>query len=344
MNHYVLGSIVGMAGVLLGVVSGCNAERPPASTEKPIEAAGSAPVVAGAPGDAASEQADGSGAREDAQGENVPLKDASKDAQTPTLANAVPPGGEGEMAPADAPDDAVASAATPEEDEATTGPRKVLILGDSLAATGFGALLERKLDAHPDVNCFRKGKSASGLARPDFFDWLAEGKRQVELRDPDLVVVIMGGNDGQDLTPRRGTGRRRVPWQHEDWEAAYRSRMDEFLTQIAGPDRRVLWLGLPTMGLRSLEKKLTLIRRIQAEAVEALGAEQASYLDTAPFVSEEDGRMRTHAQVGGRGRPKQIRAEDRIHFTMSGSEYFADVVYPQVLEVLGLPDHEGQAD
>ena len=61
-----------------------------------------------------------------------------------------------------------------------TRPRKVLILGDSLAATGFGALLEKKLDAHPDVECFRKGKSASGLARPDFFDWPGEAKRQIQ--------------------------------------------------------------------------------------------------------------------------------------------------------------------
>src|SRR5690606_15905590 len=109
--------------------------------------------------------------------------------------------------------------------------------GDSLAATGFGALLERKLDAHPLIKCHRKGKSASGLARPDFFDWIAEGKRQVELRDPDLVVVIMGGNDGQDLTrPPRGGGKR-VTWKDEAWADAYRERMDQFLHELQAPDR-----------------------------------------------------------------------------------------------------------
>jgi uncharacterized protein len=235
------------------------------------------------------------------------------------------------------PDAAVALDSSTEkspEEPANLEPRTVLILGDSLAATGFGALLERRLGAHPSIKAHRKGKSASGLARPDFFDWFREGKRQVELRNPDLVIVIMGGNDGQDLT-RRKKGDKRVSWKDEAWSEAYRERMDAFLETIAAPDRTVLWLGLPTMGLKSFERKLELIRAIQKEAVEASGG---IYLDTTPFVSTEDGEMLTHAQVGGKGKPRELRADDRIHFTMSGSEYFAERVYPEVLRVLGMPD------
>jgi hypothetical protein len=208
-------------------------------------------------------------------------------------------------------------------------------LGDSFAATGVGALLEKRLDAHPSIQCHRKGKSASGLARPDFFDWTAEGKRQIQARDPDLVVVVLGGNDGQDLTPHRG--RKRVPWQHADWPTEYRARMDEFLSTLGAPARKVLWLGLPTMGLRSLEKKLELIREVQRDAVLALG-EGGIYLDTAPYVTDDNGGMLQAARVGDRGKVREIRAEDRIHFTMAGSEYFAERLYPEVLDVLGLED------
>jgi hypothetical protein len=108
--------------------------------------------------------------------------------------------------------------------------------------------------------------------------------------------------------------------------------MDEFLTEISGTERKVLWLGLPTMGLSSFEKKLETIRRIQQEAVEA--TERATYLDTMPFVSDADGKMLTEAQVGNRRKPQVIRAEDRIHFTMAGSEYFADKILPEVLGIL----------
>mgnify|MGYP002145582130 CR=1 FL=1 len=91
-----------------------------------------------------------------------------------------------------------------------------------------GRLLERKLDAHPNIDCDRKAKSATGLARPDFYDWEAEAKKQVEARTPDLVVVIMGGNDGQDLTPKSGKGKR-VGWKSEGWNAAYKGRVADFL-------------------------------------------------------------------------------------------------------------------
>lgn len=235
------------------------------------------------------------------------------------------------------PDEAAAAEEEPAQDEPVELPKfKVLILGDSLIATGFGALLEKRLDAHPQVTAYRKGKSASGLARPDFFDWMAEAKRQVELRKPDLVVVLMGGNDGQDLTHRNKKAGRRVPWKHENWEASYRERMDSFLAEVSAPEREILWLGMPTMGLRSLEKKLVTIRGVQKAAVEA--HDSASYLETAPMVSNDDGGMLTHAEVGPKKKKKAIRADDKIHFTMAGSQYFADAVYPGVLEALEVED------
>jgi len=238
-------------------------------------------------------------------------------------------------------DQDVPSLTDTDEDEGTPttptpeGPHRVLILGDSLAATGFGALLERQLDAQEGVVCYRRGKSSSGLARPDFFDWLAEAERQVEFRQPELVVVIMGGNDGQDLTPK-GTSGRRVTWNDESWADEYRKRVDRFLSAVlSSPERKVLWLELPTMGLNSLERKLELIRSVQKDAVAALG-ERGVYLATTQYVADSEGNMLTHAKVGASSKKQPIRADDKIHFTMLGSEYFADQIFPEVLNVLGI--------
>lgn len=265
----------------------------------------------------------------------APAPTPSKSPEPTTLATTSPE-------PAVAADD-VDAAKAPDAEPST--PKKVLILGDSLAATGFGALLEKKLDAHADVQCFRKGKSASGLARPDFFDWPAEAKKQIDARDPDLVVVIMGGNDGQDMTrkPKDKSGAKRVSWGEPDaWKLDYRARVDAFLGDIVDEDRKVLWLGLPKMGMRSLEVKLEIIRAIQKDAVEALG-DRASYIDTIPFVTDDSGALLSEARVGKHRKLQQIRAEDRIHFTMSGSEYFADRVYPEVLRVLGVAEVDPKA-
>lgn len=225
-----------------------------------------------------------------------------------------------------------------EDDPATETPqvedvKRVLILGDSLAATGFGVLLEKRLEEHPQVRCFRKAKSASGLARPDFFDWIKTAQAEVKKHDPHLVLVIIGGNDGQDLTPPSGKGSR-VQWQSESWEDAYRQRTDELLAQLSAENRQILWLGLPKMGLQSFEKKLVLIRAIQQDAIADLG-EQATYLDTISMTSDEKGNLQKVADVGQK-KNQRLREEDGIHFTMAGSAYMADQVYPKVLEQLKL--------
>jgi uncharacterized protein len=219
---------------------------------------------------------------------------------------------------------------------ADKGPYRVLILGDSLAATGFGAVLQKRLDAHPDVECFRKAKSASGLARPDFFDWMGEAQKQVKDRDPHLVVVIMGGNDGQDLTSKTGKGKR-VHWNSDEWNEAYRERVAAFLDGVRGDGRKVLWLGLPKMGMQSFEKKLELIRDVQQNALADF--EGATYLDTIPYFVDDRGNLQDKADVGKR-KAQVLRADDGIHFTMAGSEYFADRVYPEVLRVIGLEDKD----
>lgn len=306
---------------------GCKPEATAAEAPAPAASAAEAPAADAAP--AAEPAAEPSGG---------PGPSGSEEGAT--LAAGTPPAGDPDaLDPQAEPANTEIAAAEPEPETPAVPdePRKVLILGDSLAATGFGALLERKLDAHPHIVCYRKGKSASGLARPDFFDWFEEAGKQVEFRQPDLVVVILGGNDGQDLTRRKNGEGKRVGWKHEDWAAEYRARVDSFLARVSAPGRKILWLGLPTMGLRSLEQKLNLIRDVQQNAVEALGAD-ARYLDTVPFVTAEDGAMLTEAKVGPRGKTQTIRADDRIHFTMAGSEYFADRVYPEILQALGVPD------
>ncbi|MEZ4382483.1 MAG: DUF459 domain-containing protein [Nannocystaceae bacterium] len=233
---------------------------------------------------------------------------------------------------------AVADDAAEEDDPPADAPGKhtVLVLGDSLAATGFGALLERRLDGHPDITCYRKAKSSSGLARPDFFDWMGEAKRQVAARSPDVVVVIIGGNDGQDLAPQTGKGKR-VRWKTDDWSEAYRERVAKFLDEIRGDGRKVLWLGLPKTGTVSFEKKLDLIREVHQNAMADL--DDVEYLDTIQFFVDDDGNLRKTADVG-RKKNAELRADDGIHFTMAGSQYFADQVYPEVLRVLGVDDAE----
>ena len=230
------------------------------------------------------------------------------------------------------------SEAKPDEPAAPAEPRRVLIVGSSLAATGFGAVLEDMLDANPDIVCYRKAKSASGLSRPDFYDWFDQGKRQVEFRKPDLVIVVMGANDGQDIPSWKGSSR--IHWGDDEWPAAYRGRVDEFLasvmTPVEGADEGadVLWLGLPQVSSPSLERKLKIIREIHQQSVAALGADGV-YLDTTQYLVDDNGQLLRTAKV--KGKQHELRSEDGVHFTMPGCEYLAAKIYPEILQTLGLP-------
>ncbi|MCB9648438.1 MAG: DUF459 domain-containing protein [Deltaproteobacteria bacterium] len=217
-------------------------------------------------------------------------------------------------------------------------PRKggrfsVLILGDSMAATDFGQALEARLDKHPKVVAHRRGKSATGLARPDFFDWMSEGPAQVKKHDPDLVVVIMGGNDGQDLIAKDKKARR-VFWKTKAWEDAYRQRLLDFAAKVTAGGRKLVWLELPAMDKPGLEAKLETIRRVQKDTLTELGA-TAHHVDTADFFYDGK-RLLTQAKVDGYKAPQALRQADGIHFTVPGSRYFANRVYPELLRLMGL--------
>lgn len=212
--------------------------------------------------------------------------------------------------------------------------RTVLLLGDSLLSSGFGKDLETKLDAHPLIRCKRRAKSSTGLARPDFFDWMEAGRQEVERVQPDVVVVILGGNDGQGLTD--GKGKAVSQWGDAKWEDAYRQRVEGFLQVLGAPGRKVLWLELPATGLPRFERKLALIRRVQREVLATHG--DARHLDTGPYFLNAKGKPLMTAKVDGFRKPMRLRMDDGVHFTGAGGRYFAEKVYPEVLGVLGLAD------
>jgi hypothetical protein len=219
---------------------------------------------------------------------------------------------------------------TPKQSESPAA-RTVLLLGDSLIVTSFGEHLETLLNEQPGVRAVRRAKSSTGLARPDFFDWMAVGREEVERHRPDVVVVIMGGNDGQGLTD--GKGKAQVQWGAAGWTSAYRRRVEDFLSVIAAPGRKILWVALPTTGLKNFERKLGVIRPILREAVEA--REDALHLDTKPFFLDAKGNVLREARVDGFRKPMRLKMDDGVHFTLAGGRYFATRVYPAVMGLLG---------
>ncbi|QSQ13792.1 DUF459 domain-containing protein [Myxococcus landrumensis] len=223
-------------------------------------------------------------------------------------------------------------AAAPPAPPAVERSRSVLLLGDSLIATGFGDYLLARLEAHPEIRASRRARSSTGLARPDFFDWMEVGEEEVKRHQPDVVVVILGGNDGQSLLERGGG--KPIHWGKPEWEDAYRRRIESFAGVIAAPGRKIIWLELPATGLKRFEQKLGLIRGLQREVISS--RTDARYVDTREYFTDAKGKALLHARVEGFRKPMKLRMSDGVHFTIAGGRYFASKVYPEVLGALGL--------
>ncbi len=39
-------------------------------------------------------------------------------------------------------------------------------------------------------------RNATGLTNPEFFNWEINAQQEIDARQPDAVVMVMGGNDG----------------------------------------------------------------------------------------------------------------------------------------------------
>lgn len=211
-------------------------------------------------------------------------------------------------------------------------PYRVLILGDSMAATDFGKALETILDAHPKIDARRRGRSSSGLARPDFFNWFEVGPKQVRRHDPDLVLVIIGGNDGQDLLSAQGRRRRDHQWTKPDWRVEYAKRTRYFADALTPSEaQRLVLIELPVMARTRLEKKLAVIRSVQKDTLS--DHPRAEYLETKAWFFRAKGRqLRTEIRQGKETLP--LRQEDGIHFSRPGARWFAERVFPHVVEKL----------
>ncbi len=209
-----------------------------------------------------------------------------------------------------------------------SGPIRVLLLGDSLIATEFGVEFQQILNDTPGFECKRRAKSATGLARQDVFNWIRAARLAVAQRRPELAIILIGSNDAQDVVPpptrrRRPRKFRRVNWEKPGWGKAYGARVNKLLDQVAAPRREVLWLELPVMRSRRLDKKLSRVRQAQRAAVLARPRD-VDFLGVVPLMKSLGSPTRTWRQRWRRFR------RDGVHFSRAGSRLLARMIIPMV--------------
>lgn len=190
----------------------------------------------------------------------------------------------------------------------------MLVIGDSLA-TDLGWALQ-SADAPLAVTI--DTRPATGLARPDYFDWDAQLAADLEHDRPELVVVMLGGNDAQGFL----MDGRPVLFDTPEWRATYAARVRGLMMIPARTGAATLWVGLPIMRDPFFSDQMRVLNAICAGEAARLGV---GYLESWRLFADAQGRYAPFLPDPG-GTLQPMRQADGIHLSMAGATRLADAV------------------
>ena len=204
---------------------------------------------------------------------------------------------------------------------------RVLMVGDSLIAGGFGPQLQDELEEQHGIEVARHGKVASGLARPDFYDWFTVGPELREEFRPDAVIVMFGGNDHQGLFMGERARPRWIGYEDPTWENEYRRRINAFAKAMAPETELLIWVGMPQMRATDLRAHVAYVNQLFRE--EMAIRPNARFVDIWNVLAL-DGEFTEELEIDGQ--PTRVRTRDGVHITRAGGAYLAEFVHPRIAD------------
>ncbi len=185
---------------------------------------------------------------------------------------------------------------------AKRAPDTMIVIGDSFAV-GVGMTLAQDLKPYPHISLIQRGKISSGLNSPKFYDWESELQRLIAAKKPDMLVVMIGGNDAHN-----GKG-------DQDWGQQYKLRCESFLRIAKEHDLPVYWSGLPPMGDKGFSARIKVANQAMKDACDASG--NCRYVDCWELFTDDKGEFTCQKKLSD-GKTVTTRAKDGVHFTMNG--------------------------
>ena len=194
---------------------------------------------------------------------------------------------------------------------------RVLVIGDSLGID-LGNALVPDLLATGVVAATLDGQVSTGLTRPDYFDWPTELATDLPVDSPQLIVIMIGANDGQDFP-----GPPDIPYGSAAWDTMYAARVSSFMTEAASTGAQVLWVGMPPMQDPVLSSKMATIDSIVQQ--QAAKHPRVTYLSSWTILGTPQGQFTPYLTTPG-GESVNVREPDGTHIAPGGAEILSRAV------------------
>lgn len=188
-------------------------------------------------------------------------------------------------------------------------PLELFVTGDSQAEF----LGQRLTDQSPEglLSVETVARNGTGLTNPAFFNWQINAEQEIAARDPDAVVMAIGGNDGFNV--RTADGSLYGPGE-PGWETELARRVAVVSSVLSGEgERPVYWVPPPTARDPELDEIYATQNRAVERAAEAVPA--LRYVDVYSTLNR--GRYSDELRIDGRR--VLARQPDGVHFTREGA-------------------------
>jgi hypothetical protein len=209
--------------------------------------------------------------------------------------------------------------------EKAADAQRVIVVGDFMAkalAKGLGEAFAE----NAGIIVIDASNGSSGLVRADFYDWNVRLPEIASTENADLVVVMIGANDRQDIRVSSGRIAKRSP----EWSAAYAGRVSAFIQAIAAAGKPSLWAGLVPVKSNALSRDYSAFNSIYREKTDTAAI---TFIEAWNGFADDEGRYVTSGPDIN-GQQRGLRTKDGLNFTKAGRRKLAFFVERDVLRLL----------
>lgn len=219
-------------------------------------------------------------------------------------------------------------ASVPQEvSPAPSAPAVILLVGDSFMEQ-FARTLKRYKkfsDVKNVVKFVSVARHSTGLSNALYYDWPSELENFIIKYHPTIVLYCLGANDLQSVVEHK----RKTLFGTHEWKDRYRERVEQMIEMTQQRAACPIWIGLPVMAKKGLEKMPMLID-VQREACANCGA---MYVDSNAVLADQEGKYRAYMRLPN-GRAVRIRRDDKCHISDEGAALVLDEVMPCIRDYL----------